>query len=136
MSPHQADNVEDLGHEPTTISARAVSMAAAMLFGSICVALVLMAALLMLLAALRGGDATIAPPGRPVAPPPGVPAVDVDQVGTLRELRSREKTLLSEYAWVDRDEGVARIPIDRAMEILAQKQAPSPELQNDEPALP
>ncbi|MEX0610980.1 MAG: hypothetical protein WD738_15035 [Pirellulales bacterium] len=136
MCQQQADNFEDVGHEPTTVSARAISLAIAVLFGSICVALVLMGALLMYLAAARGGVPTIAPIGTPVAPPPGLPAVDIDQAGTLRELRSREISLLSEYAWVDRDAGVARIPIGRAMKILAQQPTPSPELPNGEPAVP
>ena len=90
----------------------------------------------MYLVVARGGVATIAPPGMPVAPPQGVPRVDTDQAGTLRELRAREKSLLSEYAWVDREAGVARIPIRRAIEILAQRPAPSPELPNGETAAP
>ena len=50
----------------------------------------------------------------------------IEQLKTLREENQRE---LTTYAWADKSKGVARIPIDRAMEItvaeLAQKK-PAP----------
>lgn len=36
-------------------------------------------------------------------------------------LRDEEATRLSEYGWVDKDGGVTRIPIDRAMELMIQR---------------
>jgi hypothetical protein len=44
----------------------------------------------------------------------------VDLVGITRE----ERTRISSYGWVDKKAGVARIPVDRAMDILAQKGLP------------
>jgi len=50
----------------------------------------------------------------------------IEQLKTLREENQKE---LATYAWVDKNKGVARIPIDRAMELtvsdLAQKK-PAP----------
>ncbi len=43
----------------------------------------------------------------------------LDPVGDLAQLRQREDERLNTYAWVDRDPGVVRIPIERAMELLA-----------------
>lgn len=37
-----------------------------------------------------------------------------------------QRTLISDYQWVDRRAGIVRIPIDRAMQILAQQGGPSP----------
>jgi hypothetical protein len=34
--------------------------------------------------------------------------------------RRREENMLEGYAWVDREQGIARIPVQRAMEILAR----------------
>ncbi len=34
-------------------------------------------------------------------------------------------TCLNTYAWVDKDAGVVRIPVDRAIDLLAQKGLPS-----------
>jgi hypothetical protein len=44
----------------------------------------------------------------------------VDLVGMLREERART----SSYGWVDQKAGIARIPVDRAMDILARKGLP------------
>ena len=36
-------------------------------------------------------------------------------------LRQGENEKLTSYGWVDKDGGVTRIPIDRAMEVMLQK---------------
>ncbi len=50
--------------------------------------------------------------------------VTADQPAQLRELRQSEERRLNEYGWVVRPEGIARIPIERAMEIIAQQGLP------------
>jgi hypothetical protein len=47
------------------------------------------------------------------------PASDVD----ARQLREQELQMLDSYGWVDRDNGVARIPIDRAMQLMLERDA-------------
>jgi len=42
----------------------------------------------------------------------------------LERLREREDETLSTYGWVDRQAGVVRIPIERAMEIVAREGLP------------
>ncbi len=44
----------------------------------------------------------------------------VDLVSMLRAERART----SSYGWVDKEKGIARIPVDRAMDILAEKGLP------------
>jgi hypothetical protein len=39
----------------------------------------------------------------------------------LRELHRNEEAMLSRYDWVDRKAGVVRIPIDRAIDLVAEK---------------
>jgi hypothetical protein len=39
----------------------------------------------------------------------------------LRELHHDEESMLSNYGWVDRKAGVVRIPIDRAIDLVAEK---------------
>jgi hypothetical protein len=39
----------------------------------------------------------------------------------LRELHRDEETTLSSYGWADRKAGVVRIPIDRAIDLVAEK---------------
>jgi len=42
----------------------------------------------------------------------------------MRKLREAEDAVLNHYAWVDPDRGIVRIPVERAMEIVAQKGLP------------
>lgn len=46
-------------------------------------------------------------------------------VAELARLREDEDRILNDYAWIDREEGVFRIPIERAMEILAREGLPA-----------
>ncbi|MGB7947919.1 MAG: hypothetical protein WCH75_09580 [Candidatus Binatia bacterium] len=51
--------------------------------------------------------------------------LQVDAPEELRQLRAAEDAVLSSYSWVDKDAGIVKIPIDRAMEILAKKGLPA-----------
>jgi hypothetical protein len=42
----------------------------------------------------------------------------------LTELHGREDLLLNHYSWIDRSAGTVRIPIERAMELIAQRGLP------------
>jgi hypothetical protein len=49
-----------------------------------------------------------------------------DQPGVTAEfVRSREEPVLNGYGWVDQKNGVARIPIQRAMDLVAQQGLPA-----------
>ena len=37
------------------------------------------------------------------------------------ELRARDRATLSSYAWIDKEKGVVRLPIDRAVELLIEE---------------
>ncbi len=43
---------------------------------------------------------------------------------TSRQLRKEENKVLDHYAWVDQNAGVVRIPIERAIDVLAEKGLP------------
>jgi hypothetical protein len=51
----------------------------------------------------------------------GPPALRSDPAGDLRGYHARQQAALEGYAWVDRDRGLVRIPIERAMDILAAR---------------
>ena len=55
-------------------------------------------------------------------PTPRVQTDDGNQ--DIATLHAREDILLDNYTWVDRSKGTVRIPIERAMEILAQEGLP------------
>jgi hypothetical protein len=48
------------------------------------------------------------------------PRLQVNQALEMKKLRASEDALLKSYGWVDRDHGVVRIPIERAIELVAE----------------
>lgn len=55
-------------------------------------------------------------------PTPRVQSDDGNQ--DVADLHAREDLLLSNYTWVDESKGTVRIPIERAMELIAQRGLP------------
>ncbi len=55
---------------------------------------------------------------------PPEPRLQANAVEDLRQMRAVEDQVLNSYGWVDRKKGVVRIPIDRAIELLAQRGLP------------
>lgn len=53
-----------------------------------------------------------------------LPRLETNELGQLNDQRLEEENILNTYDWVDRKAGVARIPIDRAMELLVQRGLP------------
>jgi hypothetical protein len=60
---------------------------------------------------------------RPKLPPE--PRLQAEPKVELRDLRADEDAILSSYGWIDPDKGIVRIPIDQAIDIVAQKGLPS-----------
>ena len=52
---------------------------------------------------------------------PPQPLLQINPSTDLEQFRAHEEELLHTYGWIDRDKGIVRIPIDRAMELTAQK---------------
>ncbi|HYL16202.1 MAG TPA: hypothetical protein VEV41_24430 [Terriglobales bacterium] len=52
------------------------------------------------------------------------PRLETNERGQLYEQRTEEEETLNSYGWVDQNAGVAHIPIDRAMAIIAQRGLP------------
>ncbi|HEY1265860.1 MAG TPA: hypothetical protein VGH16_01300 [Candidatus Binatia bacterium] len=55
------------------------------------------------------------------------PRLQVDAPNELRTMREAEERTLNSYGWVDPQTETVRIPIERAMEILARKGLPARE---------
>jgi len=52
------------------------------------------------------------------------PQLETNERTELNDIRLREENVLSTYDYVDKNAGTVRIPIDRAMELLAQRGLP------------
>ena len=55
---------------------------------------------------------------------PPEPRLQASPSADGRAVRAREEQLLSTYGWIDRNAGVVRIPIDRAIDLMVQKGEP------------
>ncbi len=55
---------------------------------------------------------------------PPAPRLQTQPRAALEALRQREDSELNSYAWLDREHKAVRIPIDRAMELLAERGFP------------
>jgi hypothetical protein len=70
--------------------------------------------------------------GRPLSPvnaPPTAMASPPLQSAPARELaalRTQKRAMLNEYRWIDRDKGIVRIPIERAMSLLIARSSARP----------
>jgi len=53
------------------------------------------------------------------------PRLQIDPALDLARMRARDLRELSTSAWVDRKAGVFRIPIERAMQLLAERGLPN-----------
>jgi hypothetical protein len=53
------------------------------------------------------------------------PRLQVDAQNELRQMRAAEEAALNSYGWVDKDAGIVKIPVERAMDILAEKGLPA-----------
>ncbi|HEY8536815.1 MAG TPA: hypothetical protein VIL25_10200 [Vicinamibacterales bacterium] len=65
-------------------------------------------------------------------PLPPTPRLQTHPFMDVQQLRREEARFLTRYSWVDRDAGVVRIPVDRAIEVLAERGLPHREARNPE----
>lgn len=72
--------------------------------------------------------ADVSPPPLPAAihgdPQPPAPRIQPSPRQDLAQFRAYEDSILNHYGWVDKEKHIVYIPIDRAMEIVAQKGIP------------
>jgi hypothetical protein len=54
-------------------------------------------------------------------PPPPAPLLQRDPVKEMTEMREREDRELSQAAWIDRQHGVVRLPVEDAIDIVAAR---------------
>ena len=58
---------------------------------------------------------------------PPFPRLQATPQQDMRDLRAKQKALLDGYGWVDKEAGIARIPIEEAMKTIVQRGLPTTE---------
>jgi hypothetical protein len=111
------------GHQTSDINLRVVSWTAIGLVLSAIAVFLAVGGLFSLFKrqyASATAPSRITSPGR--LPPP--PRLQTSPSSDLQQLLEAENAKLNSYGWIDRSAGVIRIPIDRAMDLLAQRGLP------------
>ncbi len=116
-----------IGHEERDVDARPVALAALVLAIVIGASVVSMDLLFRLLASRQAQQSAPQSPlaGQYGLKEPPAPRLQTAPLKDLQDLRARDAAALQSYAWVARDAGVVRIPIARAIEILAERGLPA-----------
>jgi hypothetical protein len=115
------------GHERRDVTFKPLVVAAVALVVALIVAVFGMERLFDYLAAREAARSEPASPlvaSRREAPPE--PRLQTAPLADLQALRDHEQSTLTSYGWVDREAGVVRIPIDRAMEITLERAPKTP----------
>lgn len=116
-----------VGHETRDVNVRGILwLAAATAIGTVLVAAGLWLLIQRYQAAARRADPQLSPLFQAEEPPPP-PRLQDAPIRDYQEFVREQDQHLDTYGWVDRREGVVRIPIERAMEIVATHGPPKRE---------
>ncbi len=122
----QLDQAIALGHEPRDLPARGILLSGIVFLIVMGLVLVVATATNILLV---GHLPASFPPAdlqnAPIPPLPPEPRLEAEPGLLLQQLRAQEDKTLHSYGWIDEKAGIVRIPIDRAMDILAERGLPS-----------
>jgi hypothetical protein len=105
-------------HEAAAINGRMVGLCGLSLFAIVALALFVSGELRRWLSPTASEPATARPP---IAHSTDTVTLNPQQQKTRSHYEAEQRERLSTYGWVDQSKGKVHIPIDRAMEILVQK---------------
>ena len=109
------------GHETRDANLRAAALLGVLVVGFVAVALV---AMWFLFDFLIEREARRDVPPSPLAdsrPPIAGPRLQISPHRDLDEMLAAEQQILDTYGWVERDVGIVRLPIERAMDLIAER---------------
>ncbi len=119
VQPPELERAEERGHEDRDVNAWAV--------GKFAVGLVLLCvfSLAILLGFFRMLQTRHGPLETGVRPIPPQPRLETTPPVDLKAMRDAEDKILNGYGWVDQSKGIVRIPIAKAIDLLAQRGLPA-----------
>jgi len=115
----EENNQHRSGHEETDVNPWAVGKFAIALAVVCVLSLALLFGLFRYFLSQEGGKADEA------IKLPVQPRLETTPALDLKAIRDAEDQALNSYGWVDQQKGVVRVPIDRAIDLLAQRGLPS-----------
>jgi len=116
----------DIRFEPTDVSSRGLVIAGAILLVAIwCIVLLLHVAFSFFSYERAQASPAAGPMAAQQNSEPPLPKLQAEPQVDLQHLREFEESKLNTYGWIDKQKGVVSIPIDRAMQLLAQRGIPA-----------
>ena len=124
---HELEHQPEVGHEASDVNAWAI--------GKFAIALVLLCigSVALLLGLFHYFITREGPPppkaysdlARAGVKQPPAPQLETTPVLQLQRERAEEDRMLNSYGWIDKEHGIVRIPIEKAIDLLARKGLPS-----------
>jgi hypothetical protein len=114
-----------LGHETEDADVRAIVLTGAGLAIAAALVIVMVYGIFRFLAAHPATTARGNPMAETERQHPPAPRIEEHPDIELKDLRSQEDHILTNYGWMDRNAGVVRVPIERAMELQLQRGFPT-----------
>lgn len=115
------------GHETSDASLKAVALLVALTLGFVVVGVVSMYFLYGFVIEYQASKDKPPSPLEDSRVPFTGPRLQVAPPLDMEEMEAAENEVLDSYDWIDREAGIVRIPIDRAMDLLAERGLPKPQ---------
>jgi len=110
------------GHEQSEVNVRTIVVSLAFLLLGAFLSAIIVVGIFRYLNDTYKPDVS-AKQAQPQIPPE--PRIEVAPAEQIQTLRAHEDHVLTSYSWVDQKSGTVRVPIDRAIDMLAQKGLPA-----------
>lgn len=125
MTDAQQDTAKDPGYETTDAKIKPVLISAFGLFGLMLVAILLMIELFFFFRAKSDTRKVESSPLAVERQLPPLPRLQVRPELDWKVFEAKQDSVLNSYAWVVREAGVVRIPIETAMELALERGFPT-----------
>ena len=113
-------------HEGADLHIRNVVRVAALLAVAVVVSILILVLFFRHMEKIYPGRTSEAAPEVRDSQLPPIPRLQTDPLRDLQAVRAVEDSHLDRYAWIDRQHGIAQIPIDRAMILWIQNYSAAP----------
>jgi hypothetical protein len=115
---------ESHGYEKTDASPRGLIYFAAAVAAILAITAAVMVSVFQHYQRTETAGSYVARPFEAVTVPPP-PRIQPDPRVDMRSYAESQEKLLNTYGWIDRQNGIVRLPIDRAMELLLERGLPT-----------
>ena len=123
--PHGDLHNPDVAHESTDVSIRGVLWFVVILAGTVIIVQFAMAGLMKVFNHYEAkNDPFVSPQAAPAGTLPPEPRLQTTPWEDLKQFRAGEDLVLHSYGWVDQQNGVVRLPIDKAKALLLERGIP------------